>query len=172
LLASLRQFGYAPAPEADDGVALGGAAGTGGGVPGGARFSGSGGFAADGTPAEGAATAQAGRAPSSFPVKTNPWELTAEATDAQLAALRNTGIPAKPAAEAGPVLALETLRTAIRLKQRVRIGIVDPDGNHRRQVMLPLSVSGGRLRVFDPDRDSERTVSIHRVMDIELVEGS
>ena len=167
LLASLRQFGYAPAPEADDGVALGGAAGTGGG-----RGNGSGGFTADGTPADGAATAKAGRAPSSFPVKTNPWELTAEATDAQLAALRSTGIPARPAAEAGPLLTLETLRTAIRLKQRVRIGIVDPDGNHRRQVMLPLSVSGGRLRVFDPDRDSERTVSIHRVMDIELLEGS
>ncbi|UNK45373.1 helicase-associated domain-containing protein [Arthrobacter sulfonylureivorans] len=167
LLASLRQFGYAPAPEADDGVALGGAAGTGGG-----RGNGSGGFAAVGTPADGAATAKAGRAPSSFPVKTNPWELTAEATDAQLAALRSTGIPARPAAEAGPLLTLETLRTAIRLKQRVRIGIVDPDGNHRRQVMLPLSVSGGRLRVFDPDRDSERTVSIHRVMDIELLEGS
>ncbi|MGM0931658.1 MAG: helicase-associated domain-containing protein [Actinomycetota bacterium] len=168
LLASLRQFGYAPAPEADDGVALGGAAGIGGG----SRGNGSGGFAADGTPANGAATAKAGRAPSSFPVKTNPWELTAEATDAQLAALRSTGTPAGPAAEAGPLLTLETLRTAIRLKQRVRIGIVDPDGNHRRQVMLPLSVSGGRLRVFDPDRDSERTVSIHRVMDIELLEGS
>ncbi|MET1155300.1 helicase-associated domain-containing protein [Arthrobacter sp.] len=167
LLASLRQFGYAPAPEADDGVALGTTAGTGGGARGG-----SGGIAADGTPADGAATAKAGRAPSSFPVKTNPWELSAEATEAQLAALRSTGIPARPAAEAGPLLTLETLRTAIRLKQRVRIGIVDPDGNHRRQVMLPLSVSGGRLRVFDPDRDSERTVSIHRVMDIELLEGS
>ncbi|MGW6173501.1 helicase-associated domain-containing protein [Arthrobacter sp. NPDC055138] len=166
LLAALRQYGYAPAPEADDGVALGGVAGTGGG-----RGSG-GGFAADGTPADGAATAKAGRAPSSFPVKNNPWELSAEATDAQLAALRSTGIPTRPASEAGPLLTLETLRTAIRLKQRVRIGIVDPDGNHRRQVMLPLSVSGGRLRVFDPDRDSERTVSIHRVMDIELLEGS
>lgn len=163
LLAALRQWGYAPAPEADDGVALGGGTGAG------AR---TGSFAADGTPAEGAATAKAGRAPSSFPVKTNPWELTAEASAAQLAALRSTGTPAGPAAEAGPLLTLETLRTAIRLKQRVRIGIVDPDGNHRRQVMLPLSVSGGRLRVFDPDRDSERTVSIHRVMDIELLEGS
>jgi hypothetical protein len=168
LLASLRQFGYAPAPEADGGVALAGAAGTGGA----ARGKRSGGFAADGTAADGAATAKAGRAPSSFPVKTNLWELSAEAADAQLAVLRSTEIPAGPAAEAAPLLTLETLRTAIRLKQRVRIGIVDPDGNHRRQVMLPLSVSGGRLRVFDPDRDSERTVSIHRVMDIELLEGS
>jgi predicted DNA-binding transcriptional regulator YafY len=86
--------------------------------------------------------------------------------------LRGAGTSAKSSsgAEAEPLLALETLRKAIRLKRPVRIGIVEPNGAHRHEVLQPLSVGGGRLRVFDAERDSERVVSIHRVMDIELVD--
>jgi hypothetical protein len=81
-------------------------------------------------------------------------------------------VPGAEAAEAGPLLGLETLRTAIRLKRPVRIGIVEPGGDERREVLLPLSVGGGRVRVYDPARETERVVSIHRVMDIELAESS
>ncbi|AUI51215.1 helicase-associated domain-containing protein [Arthrobacter crystallopoietes] len=159
LLHTLRELGYSPAPDKDDdGVALTAAGSTDG--------------AAGSSPAQGGMTRGAGSAPSSFPVRTNPWLLTDEDLQAQLDRLRGAGTPAKSAAgaEAEPLLALETLRKAIRLKRPVRIGIVEPNGTHRHEVLQPLSVGGGRLRVFDAERDSERVVSIHRVMDIELAD--
>jgi hypothetical protein len=159
LLHTLRELGYSPAPDKDDdGIALAAAGGAGGAV--------------GSTPAQGGITRVAGSAPSSFPVRTNPWLLTDEDLKAQLDRLRGAGTSAKSSsgAEAEPLLALETLRKAIRLKRPVRIGIVEPNGAHRHEVLQPLSVGGGRLRVFDAERDSERVVSIHRVMDIELVD--
>ena len=156
LLHTLRELGYSPAPDKDDdGVALTAA-----------------GDVAGSSPVSREAGRVGGSAPSSFPVRTNPWLLTDEDLQAQLDRLRGAGTPAKSAAgaEAEPLLALETLRKAIRLKQLVRIGFVEPNGTHRREVLQPLSVGGGRLRVFDAGRDSERVVSIHRVMDIELVD--
>ncbi|NMR31473.1 helicase-associated domain-containing protein [Crystallibacter degradans] len=162
LLHTLRGLGYSPAPDKDDdGVALAAAGGAGGVED-----------AAGSTSDSGGVGRVAGSAPSSFPVRTNPWVLTDEDLQAQLDRLRGAGTPAKSAAgaEAEPLLALETLRKAIRLKRPVRIGIVEPNGAHRHEVLQPLSVGGGRLRVFDAERDSERVVSIHRVMDIELVD--
>ncbi|NKX56220.1 helicase-associated domain-containing protein [Arthrobacter mobilis] len=173
LLQTLRGLGYAAAPELPEGA--GAAAGAG-----------ASGAALSGTALSAGAGAGTGPAPPSFAVRMNPWELTEEDLDRQLARLRSSAAPgtaAGPAGagadgtqpdgtEAGPLLGLETLRTAIRLKRPVRIGIVDPGGDERREVLLPLSVGGGRVRVYDPERETERVVPIHRVMDVELVEGN
>jgi hypothetical protein len=67
-------------------------------------------------------------------------------------------------------LGLETLRTAIRLKQRVTMNVVDSMGNARLETVVPVSVTGGRVRVFDPAKDTERVLSIHRIIDIEAAE--
>ncbi|MDQ6741253.1 MAG: helicase-associated domain-containing protein [Actinomycetota bacterium] len=113
-------------------------------------------------PQSGPAVVQPGRASAREPAE--------EDIAAQLSALRSkpSWVPAGP--ETGPQLGLETLRQAIRLKKSVNISIVDSNGNHDQQVLVPLSVSGGRVRVYDPGREIERVVSIHRVMDVELAE--
>lgn len=112
-------------------------------------------------------------APSSSRTKVNQWELTEADLDAQLAALRGRGPAGSPKNdESMPLVGLETLRTAIRTKSSVRMGVVDSQGNERQEIFVPLSVGEGRVRVFDPRRDVERVVSIHRIMDVEIVEGS
>jgi len=117
---------------------------------------------------------------SARPVYTAPRTAPAEAeVEAQLAVLRHL----KPAAVGGPdgegaagsgeaatQLGLETLQRAIRLKQRVSMNVVDSLGNANLETVVPLSVSGGRVRVFDPAKDTERVVSIHRIIDIEAAE--
>ncbi|HEV7167301.1 MAG TPA: helicase-associated domain-containing protein [Micrococcaceae bacterium] len=95
----------------------------------------------------------------------------AEEITAQLATLRSGPSSGIPSTEAAPQLGLEVLRKAIRLKSLVHISMVDGLGNQEQQILVPLSVSGGRVRVYDPRREMERVVSIHRVMDVELVEG-
>jgi hypothetical protein len=67
-------------------------------------------------------------------------------------------------------LGLETLRKAIRLKQRVTMNVVDSLGNAKLETVVPVSVTGGRVRVFDPAKDTERVLSIHRIIDIEAAE--
>jgi hypothetical protein len=34
-----------------------------------------------------------------------------------------------------------------------------------------VTVAEGRVRAFDPERDSERVFSMHRVVDVDLIEG-
>ncbi|BBE21698.1 hypothetical protein MN0502_05810 [Arthrobacter sp. MN05-02] len=105
----------------------------------------------------------------------NPWSVAEEELDAQLAVLRSARPgPADLATgtDSETLLGLETLRAAIRSRSRVRLGTADSEGNHVRQVLVPLSVSGGRLRVFDPEHQVEKVVSVHRVMDVEILEGS
>ena len=105
----------------------------------------------------------------------NPWSVAEEEISAQLAALRSaTPRPADPAvgSDSETLLGLETLRAAIRSRSRIRLGTADSEGNHVRQVLVPLSVSGGRLRVVDPETQVEKVVSVHRVMDVEILEGS
>ena len=75
-----------------------------------------------------------------------------------------------PAAEEATQLGLETLRKAIRLKQRVTMNVVDHLGNAKLETVVPVSVTGGRVRVFDPAKDTERVLSIHRIIDIEAAE--
>ncbi len=104
-------------------------------------------------------------------VRTNVWELSDDDAAAQVRTLRGAAAkPAAGAAESEQLIGLETLRKAIRLKRKVRIGVVDRAGNQRQEELVPLSVSGGRVRVFDPARETEHVVSIHRVMDVELLE--
>jgi hypothetical protein len=110
-------------------------------------------------------------------VRASPWSVTEEEIAAQVASLRaGARHPGTPGRTAGPegetLLGLETLRTAIRLRAPVRMGTADNQGNSVRQVLVPLSVSGGRVRVFDPERQVEKVVSVHRVMDVELIEGT
>ena len=111
------------------------------------------------------------------PVYTPPGAAPpAEDVDAQLAVLRQAG-PAvghhaggAPAGEAATQLGLEALQRAIRLKQRISMNVVDSLGNASLELVVPLSVSGGRVRVFDPARETERVLSIHRIIDIEAAE--
>ena len=127
--------------------------------------------------APGAAADSGAAAPVRAPrVRTNPWSVTEDEVIAQVTALRHGARHPGPSgrvagSEGETLLGLETLRTAIRLKAPVRMGTADSQGNHERQVLVPLSVSGGRVRVFDPERQVEKVVSVHRVMDVELIEG-
>ncbi|WP_144673149.1 helicase-associated domain-containing protein [Arthrobacter sp. U41] len=99
--------------------------------------------------------------------------------DAQLAVLRSerpaagaaVGHPAAaPGSEEATQLGLETLQKAIRLKQRVVMNVVDGLGNAVRETVVPVAVNGGRVRVFDPDKETERVLSIHRIIDVEAAE--
>ncbi|TDT76246.1 XPB/Ssl2-like helicase family protein [Arthrobacter sp. AG258] len=100
----------------------------------------------------------------------------AEDVDAQLHLLRQSrdavGHSQGPAAgsEAATQLGLEALQRAIRLKQRIHMNVVDSLGNASMEVVVPLSVSGGRVRVFDPAKETERVLSVHRIIDIEAAE--
>ena len=50
------------------------------------------------------------------------------------------------------------------------MNVVDSQGNSSRETVVPVSVTGGRVRVFDPARETERVLSIHRIIDIEAEE--
>lgn len=117
------------------------------------------------------------------PVYTAPRTAPADAdVDAQLAVLRDgrppagTGSPEGRGAagaaggEAATQLGLETLQKAIRLKQRVVMNVVDSLGNASRETVVPVAVTGGRVRVFDPAKETERVLSIHRIIDVEATE--
>ncbi|MET3809288.1 helicase-associated domain-containing protein [Arthrobacter sp. UYEF3] len=116
------------------------------------------------------------------PVYTAPRTAPADAdVDAQLALLRDgrpagAGSPAghgtagAAGGEAATQLGLETLQKAIRLKQRVVMNVVDSLGNARRETVVPVAVTGGRVRVFDPAKETERVLSIHRIIDVEATE--
>jgi hypothetical protein len=116
---------------------------------------------------------------SARPVYTAPRTAPLDAdVDAQLAALRGGRPPADGTAghsaaqgsEEATQLGLETLLKAIRLKQRVVMNVVDGMGNAVRETVVPLAVNGGRVRVFDPEKDTERVLSIHRIIDVEAAE--
>ncbi|WP_346960620.1 helicase-associated domain-containing protein [uncultured Arthrobacter sp.] len=123
---------------------------------------------------------------SARPVYTAPRTAPADAdVDAQLAVLRDGGSAPGAAApgargaagasgasggEAATQLGLETLQKAIRLKQRVVMNVVDSLGNATRETVVPVAVSGGRVRVFDPAKETERVLSIHRIIDVEATE--
>jgi hypothetical protein len=99
----------------------------------------------------------------------------AEEVEAQLDVLRQAGPvvghhSGAADGEAATQLGLEALQRAIRLKQRINMNVVDNLGNASLEVVVPLSVSGGRVRVFDPAKDTERVLSVHRIIDIEAAE--
>jgi hypothetical protein len=92
----------------------------------------------------------------------------AEAVEAQLAILRTQSPVGLNGDEAAPVMGIETLQKAIRLKRAVRLNIVDALGNSSVEELRPVSISAGRVRVFDPERETERVLSVHRIIDVEL----
>ncbi|QCO97097.1 hypothetical protein FCN77_04405 [Arthrobacter sp. 24S4-2] len=116
------------------------------------------------------------------PVYSAPRTAPPEAdVDAQLAILRSQkslhGASSNgshraqaPTGEEVTQLGLETLQKAIRLRQAVTMNVVDSQGNASRETVVPVSVTGGRVRVFDPARETERVLSIHRIIDIEAEE--
>ncbi|WP_284977504.1 helicase-associated domain-containing protein [Arthrobacter sp. fls2-241-R2A-200] len=88
--------------------------------------------------------------------------------EAQLSVLRRQQpAPADSTGETATQLGLETLQKAIRLKQAVTMNVVDSLGNANTETVVPVSVSGGRVRVFDPAKETERVLSIHRIIDVE-----
>jgi len=109
---------------------------------------------------------------SARPVYSAPRSAPAEDdVEAQLAVLRHRPGVAETSGEASAQLGLEALQRAIRLKQAVTMNVVDGDGNSNSETVVPVSVSGGRVRVFDPARDTERVLSIHRIVDVEPAAG-
>lgn len=106
-------------------------------------------------------------------MRSEPGSATATSSEpevaAQLSLLRSrpTGIPVNSAVV--PQLSIETLREAIRQRRPVRLTMVDAGGNPERLRLVPLSVANGRLRVFDPARDTERIMSIHRIVDVDIL---
>ncbi|WP_138444587.1 helicase-associated domain-containing protein [Sinomonas susongensis] len=92
----------------------------------------------------------------------------ADDVEAQLAILRNQSAVVANGDEAAPMLGIETLQKAIRLKRAVRLNIVDALGNSTVEELRPVSISAGRVRVFDPERETERVLSVHRIIDVEL----
>ncbi|WP_323960302.1 hypothetical protein GC088_02325 [Arthrobacter sp. JZ12] len=151
LSAALRELGYAPALEGGAAPSLALRVPAAPRAPGGASSS----------------------SLSSPGARTNPWILTEEDLESQLNVLRGSGRPgAASGTESEPLIGLETLRTAIRTKQAVRLAFADSAGNSSRQVFVPLSVHGGRVRVFDPEKETERVISVHRIMEVETVEGA
>ncbi|MEG9246976.1 helicase-associated domain-containing protein [Arthrobacter sp. Soc17.1.1.1] len=127
------------------------------------------------SPAPGEPVTAARVPPEQLRSRLNPWSVAEEEIAAQVEALRSARpVTADPAggSDSETLLGLETLRAAIRSRSRIRLGTADSEGNHVRQVLVPLSVSGGRLRVVDPETQVEKVVSVHRVMDVEILEGS
>ncbi|MGO4382730.1 helicase-associated domain-containing protein [Specibacter sp. RAF43] len=92
------------------------------------------------------------------------------AAAAQLGLLRSRPAFTPGRGESAPALVLEQLRAAIRHQQVVWVTTVSADGRPERLRLHPVSVAEGRLRAFEPARERERVVSIHRVMDVEPVE--
>ncbi|OMH24561.1 hypothetical protein BKD30_08275 [Tersicoccus phoenicis] len=73
---------------------------------------------------------------------------------------------ARPDPETATLLDLHLIRTASRAGRPLTIVTVDAGGNQRRDVLVPLSVTGGRLRAFDPHRDAERVISLPRIVEV------
>lgn len=117
-----------------------------------------------------AADAEAHRAGA---VRLNPWMLAETDMAEQLAVLRSGGASTgPPSAESETMLGLETFRRAIRLRLPVELDVVDAHGNQSRQVLVPLTVTAGRVRAVDPKTQVEQVVSIHRIMDVQILEGA
>ncbi|MCQ9165774.1 helicase-associated domain-containing protein [Arthrobacter sp. STN4] len=94
------------------------------------------------------------------------------AAEAQLAVLRSRPAWTPGRGEAAPALVREQLQRAIRDRADVWLTTVSGEGRPERLRVHPSTVAEGRVRAFDPGRDSERVFSLHRVMDVELIEGT
>ncbi|WP_288024233.1 helicase-associated domain-containing protein [Arthrobacter sp.] len=92
--------------------------------------------------------------------------------EAQLAVLRSRPAWTPGRGEAAPALVREQLQRAIRARSDVWLTTVGSDGRPERVRLHPVTVAEGRVRALDRERDSERVFNMHRVMDVELIEGA
>lgn len=83
--------------------------------------------------------------------------------------------PAVPAAAArtdalteDPTTVMALIREAASSRRRLWISIVDRNGQVHRHLLEPVSVTGGRIRAFDRDKEIERTFSVHHVAGVSL----
>lgn len=90
---------------------------------------------------------------------------------AQLAMLRSRPAWTPGRGEAAPALVREQLQRAIRTRADVWLTTVGGDGRPERLRLRPVTVAEGRVRAFDHERDSERVFSMHRIVDVDLIEG-
>lgn len=87
----------------------------------------------------------------------------------QVGMLRSRPVHSQGQSESQQGVALEKLRQALRDGREIWLSTAVSDGTQRRERVKPLELTGGRLRLRDPG-GSQRTQSIHRIIDVELVE--
>lgn len=99
--------------------------------------------------------------------------ITATESDLPVASSAD-GLVTEPAGEVeapGPTGATITfLREAITEGAEVWLDLVDSAGRVTRRKLKPMSIDSGRLRAADLDRESELTVSVHRIANAQPVE--
>lgn len=77
------------------------------------------------------------------------------------------GQPAEGTTE--PVVALALLREAAADGREVLVDIVGPSGDLTRRRLRPMRLDAGRLRAVDVARESELTVAVHRIANVEPI---
>ena len=103
------------------------------------------------------------------PTSTPSWPCCAATGPGAGAAGSHPAAPA-PAARRQPSWGWRPCKRRSGLKQRVVMNVVDSLGNAVRETVVPVAVNGGRVRVFDPEKETERVLSIHRIIDVEAAE--
>lgn len=68
-----------------------------------------------------------------------------------------------------PVVALALLREAAADGREVFVDIVGASGDLTRRRLRPMRVDAGRLRAVDVARESELTVAVHRIANVEAL---
>lgn len=68
-----------------------------------------------------------------------------------------------------PVVALALLREAAADGREVLVDIVGPSGDLTRRRLRPMRLDAGRLRAVDVARESELTVAVHRIANVEPI---
>lgn len=71
-----------------------------------------------------------------------------------------------------PVVALALLREAAADGREVLVDIVGPSGDLTRRRLRPTRLDAGRLRAVDVARESELTVAVHRIANVEPIPGA
>lgn len=102
---------------------------------------------------------------------------SAEGSAAPSSASASTGTSSTSAGQPGegttePVVALALLREAAADGREVLVDIVGPSGDLTRRRLRPTRLDAGRLRAVDVARESELTVAVHRIANVEPIPGA
>lgn len=102
---------------------------------------------------------------------------SADGSAAPSSASASTGTSATSAGQPGegttePVVALALLREAAADGREVLVDIVGPSGDLTRRRLRPTRLDAGRLRAVDVARESELTVAVHRIANVEPIPGA